>query len=68
MSVKAKPRPFTLEELRAYLVEIFPQVWAQGDYAIEEVGPMTAAVRLNYHPGSPQARRHDLRAFDVRAL
>jgi uncharacterized protein (TIGR00369 family) len=45
-----KARPFTLEELRAYLVEIFPQVWARGDYAIEEVGRMTAAVRLNYHP------------------
>jgi uncharacterized protein (TIGR00369 family) len=46
----ARHRPFTLEELRAYLVEIFPQVWARGDYAIEEVGPMTAAVRLSYHP------------------
>jgi uncharacterized protein (TIGR00369 family) len=46
----ARHRPFTLEELHAYLVEIFPQVWARGDYAIEEVGPMTAAVRLNYHP------------------
>jgi uncharacterized protein (TIGR00369 family) len=43
-------RPFTLEELRAYLVEIFPQVWARGDYSIEEVGPMSATVRLNYHP------------------
>ena len=47
---QARHRPFTLEELRAYLVEIFPQVWARGDYAIEEVGPMTAAVRLNYRP------------------
>ena len=46
----AKPRPFTLDELRAYLVEIFPQVWARGDYSIEEVGPMCATVRLNYHP------------------
>ncbi len=45
-----KSRPFTLEELRAYLVEIFPQVWARGDYAIEEVGPMSATVRLKYHP------------------
>ena len=43
-----KPRPFTLEELRAYLVEIFPEAWARGDYAVEEVGPMSA--RLNYHP------------------
>jgi uncharacterized protein (TIGR00369 family) len=45
-----RSRPFTLEELRAYLVEIFPQVWARGDYSIEEVGPMSATVRLNYHP------------------
>ncbi len=43
-------RPFTLEQLRAYLLEIFPQVWARGDYAIEEVGPMTATVRLVHHP------------------
>ncbi len=50
MTRHLKARPFTLEELRAYLVEIFPQVWARGDYAIEEVGPMTAVVRLNYHP------------------
>jgi uncharacterized protein (TIGR00369 family) len=50
MTRHPKAPPFTLEELRAYLVEIFPQVWARGDYAIEEVGPMTAAVRLNYHP------------------
>jgi hypothetical protein len=26
----AKHRPFTLEELRAYLVEIFPQISAKG--------------------------------------
>ena len=45
-----KSRPFTLEELRAYLVEIFPEAWARGDYAIEEVGPMSATVRLKYHP------------------
>jgi len=45
-----KPRPFTLEELRAYLVEIFPEAWTRGDYAVEEVGPMSATVRLNYHP------------------
>jgi uncharacterized protein (TIGR00369 family) len=46
----AKPRPFTLDELRAYLVEVFPQVWSRGNYAIEEVGPMSASVRLHYHP------------------
>jgi len=46
-----KPRPFTLEELRAYLIEIFPQTWSQGDYCIEEAGPMSAIVRLRHHPG-----------------
>ncbi|RBP03089.1 uncharacterized protein (TIGR00369 family) [Roseiarcus fermentans] len=46
----AKARPFTLDELRAYLAEVFPQVWARGDYAIEAVGPMSATVRLVYHP------------------
>ncbi len=46
----ATRRPFTLEELRAYLVEVFPQIWARGHYSIEEVGPMSATVRLNYHP------------------
>ncbi|HXZ18170.1 MAG TPA: PaaI family thioesterase [Roseiarcus sp.] len=46
----AKSRPFTLEELRAYLLDVFPQVWARGDYAIEEVGHMSATVRLSHHP------------------
>ena len=50
MTRLAKSRPFTLEELRAYLLDVFPQVWARGDYAIEEVGPMSAAVRLSHHP------------------
>jgi len=43
-------RPLTVAELRAYLAEVFPQVWSRGDYAIEEVGPLSATVRLNYHP------------------
>ncbi len=47
---QAKPRPFTLDQLRAYLVEIFPQVWARGHYAIEEISPMGATVRLAHHP------------------
>ena len=50
MSHHAKHRPFTLEELRAYLEEVFPQVWSRGDYAIEGVRPMSATVRLAYHP------------------
>jgi len=47
---RPRHRPFTIDELRAYLVDVFPQVWSRGDYAIEEVGPMSATVRLNYHP------------------
>ena len=50
MTYHAKQRPFTLAELRAYLEEVFPQVWARGGYAIEEVGQMSATVRLAYHP------------------
>lgn len=45
----SRPRPFALDELRAYLVEIFPQVWTRGDYSIEEISPMGATVRLAYH-------------------
>jgi uncharacterized protein (TIGR00369 family) len=45
-----KPRPFNLEELRAYLVEVFPQIWTRGHYVIEEVAPMSATVRLHHHP------------------
>ena len=41
---------FTRDELTAYLVEVFPQIWTRGDYAIEEIGPMSATVRLKYHP------------------
>ncbi len=47
---QTRRRPFALDELRAYLVEIFPQIWARGDYFIEEVGNMSATVRLAYHP------------------
>jgi uncharacterized protein (TIGR00369 family) len=46
----AKPRPFTTDELHAYLVEIFPEFWKSGDLRIEELAPMTATLRLAYHP------------------
>ena len=45
-----KPKPFVLHELRAYLADIFPQVWSRGDYTIEEVADMSATVRLRHHP------------------
>jgi hypothetical protein len=44
----AKPRPFTLDELRAYLVEIFPEFWKRGDLRVEDIAPMTATLRLVY--------------------
>lgn len=47
---QAKSRPLALDELRGYLAEVFPQIWARGDYGIEEVGPMSATVRLSHHP------------------
>ncbi len=50
MTHHARTRPFTIEQLRAYLEDVFPQVWSRGDYAIESVGPMSATVRLTYHP------------------
>ena len=44
------PQPaLTLDELRAYLHEVFPQVWADGSFEVEAVGPMTSPVRLNFH-------------------
>ena len=45
-----QPKPIALDELRAYLVDIFPQVWSRGDYTIEDVGHMSATVRLRHHP------------------
>jgi uncharacterized protein (TIGR00369 family) len=50
MTHPAKPRPFTLDALRAYLVEVFPEVWAHGDFHVEDVGPMSATLRLAHHP------------------
>jgi uncharacterized protein (TIGR00369 family) len=46
----AKPRPFTIDELRAYLIEIFPEVWKSGDLRVENVAPMAATLRLVHHP------------------
>jgi acyl-coenzyme A thioesterase PaaI-like protein len=45
----AKPRPFTLD-LRAYLVEIFPEFWKRGDLRVEDIAPMSATLRLIHHP------------------
>jgi len=40
---------FTLDGLRAYLAEIFPQIWRSGGHEIEAIGPMSARVRLRRH-------------------
>jgi uncharacterized protein (TIGR00369 family) len=45
-----KARPFTIDEMRAYLVEIFPEFWKSGDLRVEDIGPMSATLRLAYHP------------------
>lgn len=48
----------SVEELNAYLADVFPQLNAQhGDYAVTSVGPGTASVRLvaterHLRPGS----------------
>jgi uncharacterized protein (TIGR00369 family) len=45
-----KARPFTIAELRAYLVEVFPEFWKRGDLRVEDIAPMSATLRLTYHP------------------
>src|SRR5580704_13056947 len=50
MSDKVKARPFTIDELRAYLVEVFPEFWGSGDLRLEDIAPMSATLRLAYHP------------------
>ena len=48
--MSSSPLAFTRDELKVYLIGIFPQVWASGLYEIEEIGPMSARMRLNFHP------------------
>jgi acyl-coenzyme A thioesterase PaaI-like protein len=50
MNDTVKARPFTVDELRAYLVEIFPEFWKDGDLHVEDIAPMSATVRLIHHP------------------
>jgi uncharacterized protein (TIGR00369 family) len=50
MNDSVKGRPFTIDELRAYLVEVFPEFWGSGELRLEDLGPMTATLRLAYHP------------------
>ena len=41
------PLALTLEDVRAYLREVFPQVWLDKQFEVEGIGPMTATLRLN---------------------
>jgi len=50
MNDKVKVRPFTVDELNAYLIEIFPEFWKDGDLRVEDIAPMSATVRLIHHP------------------
>jgi acyl-coenzyme A thioesterase PaaI-like protein len=50
MNDTVKARPFTVDALRAYLVEIFPEFWKDGDLRVEDIAPMSATVRLIHHP------------------
>jgi uncharacterized protein (TIGR00369 family) len=50
MTDNVKARTFTIDELTAYLVEVFPEFWGSGDLRIDELGPMKATLRLAFHP------------------
>jgi acyl-coenzyme A thioesterase PaaI-like protein len=50
MNDTVKVRPFTVDELNAYLIEIFPEFWKDGDLRVEDIAPMSATVRLIHHP------------------
>jgi hypothetical protein len=68
MNDTVKARPFTVDELRAYLIEIFPEFWKDGDLRVEDIAPMSATVRLIHHPKHLRPGRDDFRAGDVRSL
>ena len=50
MNDNVEARPFTIYELRAYLIKVFPEFWASGDLRLEDIAPMSATLRLTYHP------------------
>jgi len=45
-----QPVAFTLDEIRAYLAEVFPQIELGRAFEIEAIGPSSARVRLIFHP------------------
>jgi uncharacterized protein (TIGR00369 family) len=46
----SQPLAFTLDEIRAYLAEVFPQIAVGRAFEIETIGPMSAQVRLIFGP------------------
>ena len=44
--LSSQPPAFTLDEIRAYLVDAFPQIALGSSFEIEAIGPMRACVRL----------------------
>ena len=63
MNDTVKARPFTVDELRAYLVEIFPEFWKDGDLRVEDIAPMSATVRLIHHETQGHRKGPDLLGF-----
>jgi uncharacterized protein (TIGR00369 family) len=45
-----QPLAFTLDEIRAYLAEVFPQIAMGRAFEIEAIAPMSAHVRLIFGP------------------
>jgi hypothetical protein len=41
-----KARPFTINQLRAYLVEVFPEFWESGDLRLEGIALIKLGKRL----------------------
>jgi uncharacterized protein (TIGR00369 family) len=44
-----QPLAFTLDEIRAYLADVFPQVALGRAFEVEAIGPSSARLRLNFH-------------------
>jgi hypothetical protein len=61
MNDKVKARPFTVDELNAYLLEIFPEFWKDGDLRVEDIAPMSATVRLIHHETNERRKDKYLR-------
>ncbi len=68
MKDHTKARPFTIEELRAYLVEVFPEFWKSGDLRVEDIAPDERDAAPKLSPQALAAGRHHFRTRHVRGL